>query len=452
MKLIAGKELASDVITHDVSPLTVNTDASGYSRMGWFIVLAGVLGFLVWATLAPLDKGVPLSGNVAKEFNRKAIQHQLGGTVEDILVKDGDVVKKGQTLVRMNNVQVNSAAQISLVQYFSMRAVEARLLAERDNKSVVTFPPTLLPFKDDPHVAENMALQSQLFTSRVMGLKNELAAGDEEIAGLKLQIVGLEATRASQFQQLSILKEQQESQRALDQEGYIPHSKLLETERLLAQTQAGQAETLGTLGRTQRQVAQLGLKKLQRIDEYQREVRTQLTDAQKEAEALASRIKSDQYTLGSADVKSPVDGTVMGMAVFTRGGVVQPGFRMMDVVPTADALVIEGRLAVNLVDKVHPGLKTDLIFSAFNSNTTPHIPGVITDVSADRLLDEHNGAPYYSVLARVSPEGLKMMQRQQMDVRPGMPVEMFVKTGSRTMMSYLLKPVFDRAKTSMSEE
>ncbi|MFC7655102.1 HlyD family secretion protein [Pseudoduganella danionis] len=131
---------------------------------------------------------------------------------------------------------------------------------------------------------------------------------------------------------------------------------------------------------------------------------------------------------------------------------VQPGFRMMDVVPLNDELIVEGRLPINLVDKVHEGLPVELMFSAFNSNTTPHIKGVVKLVSSDRLLDERNGTPYYSVQAKVLPEGIKMMQAKQMSIRPGMPVELFVKTGERSMMSYLLKPVFDRAKSSMSEE
>jgi len=452
MKLIERKNLATDVIAHDVSPLTVHTDPRAYSRLGWFIVLFGVLGFLIWACFAPLDKGVPLSGTVAKEFNRKSIQHLTGGTVEDILVKEGDIVKKGQTLVRMNAVQVKSQVQVSRAQYFSVRAAEARLIAERDGKSAVAYPAALLPYKDEMQVKQAVELQNALFTSRVMGLKNELGALDEQVAGLQAQISGVEISRDSKKQQLVIIKEQLDNLHDLAGDGYVPRSKLLDAQRMYMQMQGTLAEDIGTLGHAHRQIAEIGLRKAQRKDEYQKEVRTQLSDMSKEAEALAGRMTSEDYAVANSDVKSPVDGIVMGMNVFTRGGVVGPGFRMMDIVPTGDALVIEGRLPVNLVDKVHVGLKTELIFSAFNTNTTPHIPGVITDVSADRLLDEHNGTPYYSVLAKVSPEGLKMIQAKKLDVRPGMPVELFVQTGSRSMMSYLLKPVFDRAKTSLSEE
>jgi protease secretion system membrane fusion protein len=140
------------------------------------------------------------------------------------------------------------------------------------------------------------------------------------------------------------------------------------------------------------------------------------------------------------------------LTVFTNGGVVGPGAKLMDVVPTNDALVVEAQMPVNLVDKVHAGLPVELIFSAFNSNKTPHIPGVVLQVSADRFIDEHNGAPYFKVKAKVTPAGAKLIAEQKLDIRSGMPVELFVKTGERTMMSYLMKPVFDRSKSSMTED
>jgi membrane fusion protein, protease secretion system len=452
MKLIDTKALATDVVAHDVDTATVHTDARAYSRLGWLIVLAGVIGFLLWASFAPLDKGVPMSGNVTKESNRKAIQHVTGGTVQDILVKDGDIVKKGQVLVRMNNVQVKAQSDVSKAQLFMARAMEARLIAERDGKSAPAFPEALKPYKDDPRVQENVALQQQLFTSRQSSLQNELGSLEESVAGLKFQLSGLEASRDSKKEQLAILKEQVENLRDLAKDGYVARARLLEVERSYVQIKGAIAEDIGNIGRIQRQIAEISMRRMQRMQDYQKEVRAQLAEAQREAEALTARLVAENYAVENADVTSPVDGVVMGMNVFTRGGVVGPGFKMMDVVPLDDALVVEGRLPVNLVDKVHVGLPAELIFSAFNTNTTPHIPGSIIKVSADRLVDEHTGQPYYSVLAKVSPEGLKTMQHRRMEVRPGMPVELFVKTGERTMMNYLLKPIFDRAHSSLAEE
>ncbi|MES2018332.1 MAG: HlyD family type I secretion periplasmic adaptor subunit [Pseudomonadota bacterium] len=452
MKLISHHGLASDVITHDVSPLTVNTDPGAYVKLGWIIVLGGVLGFLLWASLAPLDKGVPLSGSVAMESNRKAIQHLGGGTIDAILVKEGDSVKAGQVLVRMNSVSADAQADMTRVQYFSARAVEARLLAERDGKDGLAFPAALESARSDARVAQNMALQAQLFGSRRAALQSELGALDQNIAGVKLQAAGITASRDGKRLQLAILDEQLASLRDLSRDGYVPRSRLLDLERSQAQTAGALAEDEGNIGRAQRQVAELGLRRSQRVQEFQRDVRNQLSDVQKEAGSLGSRMKAEDYTVQNVDLKAPVDGVVMGVNVFTRGGVVAPGFKLMDVVPTGDALVVEGHLPVNLVDRVHPGLPVQLIFAAFNASKTPQIAGQITTVSADRLVDDKTGAPYYRVSARVTPAGQKMIAQHKLEVRPGMPVELFVKTGERTMMSYLLKPVFDRAQTSMTEE
>ncbi|CAN7709694.1 HlyD family type I secretion periplasmic adaptor subunit [Pseudoduganella sp. LjRoot289] len=452
MKAIENKAAVTEVIAHDVEPLTVHTESKSYSRLGWLIVLVGVLGFLLWATLAPLDKGVPLSGTVAKESNRKAVQHLTGGTIEQILVKDGDQVKAGQVLVRMNAVSARAGAEMTRSQLISFRSTEARLEAERDSKSGVGMPADLTAYKDDPRVIENMSLQKQLFSSRRSALQSELGAMDESVAGLKLQVKGLQESRDSKKIQLGLLKEQLDNMRDLAKEGYIPRSRLLDLERTYAQVSGQISEDIGNIGRAQGQVLELSLRRIQRTQEYQREVRTQLSDVQKEAESLTNRMKAQDFELGNTEVKAPVSGIVVGLNVFTQGGVVAPGFKMMDIVPVDDALVVEGQLAINLIDKVHTGLPVEFIFSAFNTNKTPHIPGELIQVSADRAVDEHTGQPYYKVRARVTPAGAKLIASHKLNIQPGMPVDMFVKTGERTMMNYLLKPVFDRSKSSMAED
>jgi protease secretion system membrane fusion protein len=450
MKLL--KNDVAEVVSHDVTPLEVNTDARKFSRAGWLIVVLGLGSFLLWGLFAPLDKGVPLAGTVAKESNRKAIQHQTGGTVKEILVKDGDVVKEGQVLVRMNGIQAKSAYETTEAQYLTARAAEARLTAERDGLKSIKFPADLEQRRNDPRVTDLMSLQRQLLSSRQMSLQNELGSVDENIAGLKEQIRGLEESRESKKTQMGYLKEQLAGMRDLAKEGYVARNRLLDLERTYAQLSGAVSEDIGNIARARRQVLEMGLRKAQRMQDYQKEVRTQLSDTEREAEALAARLQGQKFDVDNIELKAPVSGTVTALAVFTQGGVVQPGFKMMEIVPTDDPMVVEGNLAVNLVDRVHPGLKTELIFSAFNANKTPHIPGEVEQVAADRSLDERTGAPYYKVRVRVTPEGQKLIAQHKLDVRPGMPVELFVKTGERTMMNYLLKPIFDRAKSSLTEE
>ncbi|MBS1170074.1 MAG: type secretion rane fusion protein, HlyD family [Burkholderiaceae bacterium] len=415
-----SKQTATDVTPIDASDI-VATDDHHHTRIGWWIVLAGVGGFLSWACLAPLDQGAPMQGTVMVASNRKAIQHQTGGTVREILVNEGDKVTAGQVLVKMDDTQAKAQADITRVQFFTAKAAEARLLAERDGKKEIAFP-EILTKSDDPRAKEAIRSQTQLFLSRQMALKNELGAYAENIAGLKSQA--------------AFLKEQLDSFRQLAKEGFVPRNRQLELERTYAQISSSAAEVT--------------LRRIQRQQEYQKEVRAQLSDMQREADTQESRLKSNNHDLANTLVRSPVDGTVVDLAVFTPGAVVGGGFKMMDVVPSEDTLIVEGQLPVHLVDKVHPELPIEMSFSAFNQRTTPHVPGVVSSVSADRLTDQRTGMPYYRVRAHVTADGMKLLK--QHEIRPGMPVDLYVKTGERTMMNYLLKPVFDRAHSSLKEE
>ena len=388
------QDAATDIPFQEMSEPEMNTDETHHARMGWWIVIVGVGGFMLWASLAPLDKGVPLSGTVAVASSRKAIQHPTGGIIEEILVKEGHTVKAGQILITMNATQAKALAEISRVQYFTARAVEARLTAERDGAGSIRFPSEMEDAMDDPRVMANINLQNQLFVSRRNAIQGELR----------------------------ILKEQLDSMRDLADEGYVARNRMLDIERLY----------------------------FQQKQSYQKEVGTQLAEAQKEAEGLRTRLVSQDFDLANVEVRAPVDGTVVGLSVFTRGGVIAPGFKLMEIVPSEDALVVEGQVPVHLIDKVHPDLKVELIFSAFNQNLTPHVPGIVTHVSADRLIDEVSRLPYYQIKAKVAPEGMKMISNVQ--VRPGMPVELFVKTGERTLLNYLLKPILDHIKMAMTEE
>ncbi|MGZ5200119.1 MAG: HlyD family type I secretion periplasmic adaptor subunit [Telluria sp.] len=452
MQLIERKTKATDVVSHDVEPFEVNTDARKYARLGWLIVLAGVGGFLLWALLAPLDKGVPLPGFVAKESNHKTVQHLSGGTIDQILVKDGDVVKAGQVLVRMNAVNAKAQFDSTDAQYISVRATEARLTAERDGLSKITFPDELQKRRHEPRVAEVLSLQEQLLMSRQGSLHNELGGIDENIAGLKIQIKGLEDSRQSKKEQMDILKEQLSGMRDLAKDGYVARNRLLDLERTYAQLSGAISEDIGNIGRARTQVMELTLRKSQRAQDYQKEVRTNLADVSREAEALQAKRDAQKFELNNVEVRAPVDGTVVNLSVFTQGGVVGAGAKLMDIVPSDDPLIVEGSLPVNLVDKVHPGLTVELMFVAFNSNRTPHIEGQVEQIAADRTVDEKSGQAFYKVRVRVTPKGQKMIAEHKLHILPGMPVEVFVKTGERTMMNYLLKPVFDRAKSSMSEE
>lgn len=435
---------------HELATYELNVDPRPYTRMGWWLLIAGMGSFLLWASLAPLDKGVPLSGTVTVSTNRKTIQHPTGGTVEAILVKEGDHVKAGQDLVRLNGVQVTANAEMKRVQYFTARAAEARLVAERDEKTAIEFPSELFKEKGDPRVASNILAQEHLWNSRMGALKSELAALDETILGLQFQTIGSEESQNNKKAQKEFLRQQLEGVRELAKEGYVARNRLLELEQSYAQINSSISTDIGNIQQARRQIAELKLRRVQRYQEHQKEVRSQLSEVQREAEALANQLKALDYDLANTAVKAPVDGVVVDLSIFTIGGVIGPGSKIMDIVPSNDELVIEGQLPVHLIDKIHRNLPVELSFSAFNRNLTPLVPGFITHVSADRFVDERTGLPYYKVKAKVTPEGMKTILHLQ--VRAGMPVELFIKTGERTMMNYLLKPMLDHFKTSLTEE
>lgn len=452
MQLVKKQEQSSDVISHIVEPVDVDTDSGKYSRMGWLLVLLGFGGFVLWATLAPLDKGVPMSGTVAAQSNRQAVQHLIGGTVQQLLVRDGDVVKEGQVVARMNPVTAESAVRLTEVQYLSALANVSRLAAERDGAKTIKFPAEIEQRRGEPAVADLISTQNGLLLSRQNALQSQMSGVDESIAGLKMQIQGLQESRDSKKEQMTLLKEQLDGMRDLAKEGYVARNRLLELERTYAQLSGAVSEDIGNIGRSQRQVLELTLRKTQATQDYQKEVRTQMNDMQREADAQRARLTAEQFQLSNVEVKAPVAGTVVGLAVFTNGGVIPSGFKLMDIVPDGDPLVVEGQLPVNLIDKVHPGLKVELIFSAFNANKTPHIPGEVVVVGADRQVDQHTNMPYYVVRVKVTPQGHKMMAEHKMDARAGMPVELFVKTGERTMMNYLFRPILDRMPAALGGE
>jgi membrane fusion protein, protease secretion system len=436
----------------DQPPLPfVKTDSLTHTRLGWWLIVGGMGGFLLWSVLAPLDQGVQVSGTVMVAGNKKAVQHLTGGTVEKILVKEGDLVKTGDLLVKLNGVQAQANAEITRIQYLTTLAVLSRLVAERDGLPAVTFPQEILKAAElDAHLQPMLEVQRQLFGSRREALRSDLAALEQSIAGLQAFGKGFSDSRESKRQQLKLLKEQIDNMRGLAADGYMPRNRLLEQERALAEINSSISGDDGNLGRNLNQIRELQLQTLQIRTNHQKEIQTQLAETQKEVDGLRSRLDGVEYEVASTEVKAPVDGMVADIAVFTNGGVIAPGFRMMDIVPLDMPLVIEGQVPVHLIDSVKPDLKVELIFSAFNQNTTPRVPGVVVRVSPDSLVDEKSGLPYYRMVAEATPEGRKMLSTLQ--VKPGMPVSIFVSTGEHTLANYLLKPMKDHIRLAFTEE
>jgi len=417
---------------------------------GWLTLVLGIGGFFTWAFLAPLDQGITAVGQVTVTGNRKTVQPLLGGKIAQILVKEDDLVKAGQPVVLMDATSARSQLDIALGQWVVMRAVEARLVAERLDRATIVYPADLLEQKELPAAREAMALQGQLIVSRRNALQSELAVISESIVGFESQIRGVEAAKASKEEQIKLLREELKGQRELASEGYLPRNRVSEQERLLAQLNGAVSEDLSSIARFRSAISELKMRQISRQREIRQQVEAQLTEVQKEVGSLMNRMSALRFDLANTEVRAPVDGRVVGLAVHTAGGVVQPGTPMMDIVPIDEPLKIDAQVPTHFIDKIRPGMDVDILFSAFNQRITPHVPGRLLKVSADALTDPKSGVPYYKAEVVVLPEGMKLLRMHE--IRPGMPAEVFVQTGERSAMNYFVKPLQDRLRRAMTED
>lgn len=418
-------------------------------RWGWLLVVLGFGGFMAWAALAPLDAGVASPGIVVVSGNRKAVQPLVGGKVAELAARDGDTVKTGQLLVRLDDTQARSQLDVARGQWYSALAVEARLTAERGARRDIAFPAALLDARGDPRAAGAMALQTELFATRRRAYESDIQVLRENVRGLDAQLQGLEEAARSRQDQKRLLNEEIERQRDLVKDGFLPRNRLSEQERALAAVAGALAEDAGNQGRIRQQMAELRARMGSREQELRKEIETQLTEVQRDAAALASRLHALEFELANTEIKSPADGVVVGAAVHTIGGVVPAGASLMEIVPADDALKIDAQIAPHLIDKVRPGLEVDILFPAFQQSTTPHIPGRVLQVSADVLAEPKQGAQYFKAVVEVTPEG--MGQLRDLKIRAGMPAEVFVRTGERTLLNYLVKPLTDRLNRALTE-
>ncbi|KGA22638.1 hemolysin D [Pectobacterium brasiliense] len=435
-------------VADNVAAMPLHTDAGRYLKYGLWLVLAGFGGLLLWAGMAPLDKGVAVSGRVVVADNRKVVQPVSSGRIASLTVRDGDRVQAGQVLATLDQTPAQAQRDNLTTQLQEAFAGEARLLAERDDLNTIAFP---APTEQHSTVTQQIQIaQQQLFISRRAALQQERAAIQAAIIGAKAQSQGSQALLASSQTQYQIISEQLRGLRPLAQEGYIARNRLLDVERQAAQLAGAIAQERNNQVQLQQQVVELEQKIQQRQNEYQKEVRAQLADTQRSIQDLTQRLKTAEYELQHTHIRAPASGTVVGLALHTEGGVVNSGQMLMEIVPEGQPLLIDAQLPIELVDRVSNGLPVELLFSAFNQSTTPHISGVVALIGADQLVEQQTGKPYYALRIHVDEQGKQ--QLAGLDVRPGMPVQAFIRTGERSLLNYLFKPLSDRLHLALIEE
>lgn len=420
------------------------------ARLGMWALAIGFGGFLAWAALAPLDEGVPTDGMVTIDTKRKSVQHLSGGIVSAVLVREGQVVQEGQVLVKLDEATARANYEMVRQRYLGQRAVQGRLVAEQMGLSRIEFHPDLQEAGSDPQIRAQMDNQQMLFNSRRAALAADLQALQEGIAGQRALMQSFDNMLRSRQVQFSLLQEEQRNTADLVRDGYVPRNRQLDLERQMAEIQTAMADLMGNTQRALRSIAELEQRRIARQQQYRQEVETQLSEITREVQSDAERYVAVRADLDRVEIRSPAAGQVVGLAIQTVGGVVQPGQKLMDIVPEGEPLLLETRVFPHLVDKARPGLKTDVRFTAFSHSPQLVVEGEVVSVSGDLLTDPQTGMSYYLARVQISPQGMKDLGDRRM--QPGMPAQVIIKTGERSMLTYLLSPLTRRVAASMTEE
>lgn len=426
------------------------SDLGKGGRIGLWALAIGFGGFLLWAAFAPLDEGVPSQGQIVIDTKRKSVQHLSGGIIKEVLVGEGDQVKEGQLLIKLDDATAKANYESMRQRYLGLRAMEGRLLAEQTGQSVITFHPDLQLAAGDPLIKHQMMNQEQLLQSRKAALRADLQSIEESIQGQQGLSQAYEGMMVSRRNQFSLLNEELTNTRGLVKEGYVPRNRQLELERQISESNASIVELQGNTIRAKRSMGELRQRAIARQQEYRKEVESQLADVTREVLGDSEKFRALQDDLARTEIRSPASGQVVALVAQTVGGVIGPGQKLMDVVPANESLLLETRVLPHLIDRVQANMPVDVRFSSFAHSPQLVVQGKVVSVSADLLTDPHTGAGYYLARVTVTPEGLKRLGKRQMQA--GMPVEVVFRTGERSLLTYLLHPLIKRIAASMNEE
>src|SRR5262245_11148788 len=444
-------------------PRPVLSDDRWIRRQGVALVLVIFGGFGAWASLAPLNSAALAPGVITVENYRKTVQHLEGGIIRSIEVHDGDSVQHNQVVATMDDTQPRAQLEVFRGQLYIRIAQEARLAAQRDGLPSVNYPQELLVHSNDSRVQEAIRLQNQTFTVRQAANDGESAVYHRQIEQLRAKVEGLHAQKRSRDLLVESYRGDVADFKSLLKEGYTEKQKVEEMARALAQSEGQRGELVSDIAASELQIAEIELKILQLQKDLQREVAKELSEVQAELFELREKVQSLESTVTRTVIKAPVAGMVLGLAVHTIGAVIPPGGRLLDIVPQNQKLIIEAQVAPIDIDRVKVGQLAEVRFSAFKTRDVPTIMGTLISLSADRMVSDNKDtrdnkersggdAAYYLARVDVSPEGLQALSAANLELVPGMPAEVLIHTGERTLVQYLAKPLTDTFKRAFIED
>ena len=404
------------------------------------VLLVGGVGG--WAALTELSGAVIAPGQLVVDSNVKKVQHPTGGVVGELRVKDGDRVKAGDVVVRLDETQPRASLAIVTKALDELAARQARNEAERDGADKVHFPPDLLVRVDDPDVARVMSGEQRLFEIRRSGREGQKAQLREQVAQLEQQIQGNKEQETAKAREIDWIQQELKGVRDLWKQNLVPFARITALERDGARLEGERGALGATIAQTKGRIAETRLKILQINEDLYVDVGKDLAEIRGKKSELGERRIAAEDQLKRVDLVAPQDGKVFQRSVHTVGGVIQAGEPVMLIVPDGDTLIIEAKIAPQEIDQVHPGQPAVVRFPAFNQRTTPELNGEVVRIAADVTQDDKKNESYYSVRIRVFDSELQRLDGQKL--LAGMPVEAFLQTEPRTAMSYLIKPVQDQ--------
>jgi HlyD family secretion protein len=412
------------------------------------VLLAGGLGG--WASTAQISGALIAPGSIVVESSVKKVQHPTGGVVGEVRARDGDLVKAGDVVVRLDDTVTKASLAIVTKNLDGMWARAARLEAEQRGLDKITFPPMLTDRADDPDVKGVMASETKLFEVRVNGRIGQKAQLRERITQLNEEIAGLTAQEKAKDREIELVEQELTGVRDLYDKHLVQLTRLTTLERDAARLSGERAQYVASRAQAKGKITETELQVIQVDKDVVSDVSKDLRETNDKIGEFVERKVTAEDQLRRVDIRAPQAGMVLQSTVHTVGGVITAGDTVMLIVPQADDLQVEAKVNPQDIDKLQVGQKTLLRLSAFNQRTTPELNGVVTRVSPDVTTDQRTGQSYYTIRVSMPPE--EVARLGDVKLIPGMPVEAFVQTGERTLLSYLIKPLSDQLMRAFREK
>lgn len=412
-----------------------------------FLTLVGVFGG--WAVGTEIVGAVIAQGSLVVETSLKKVQHPVGGVVSELAVRDGDRVKAGDVVMRIDATMTKANLAIIVKSLDQFTARKARLESERDRAARVIFPQTLLDRAGDGEVLAMMNAEQRLYENRKAVRESKKRQLEQRVRQLRDEISGMEAERAANFREQGMVDEELIRFRSLHERGLMEKSRLSTLERQATDIDGDIGRLMAGIAGVEAKISETALQILQIDEQWSEEVGSDLREMDARIGEYVERRVAAEDQLKRVDILAPQDGVVHQLSVHTIGGVVAPGEQIMMIVPEVDKLVVEVKVAPQDIDQIYYGQLTNLRFSAFNQKTTPEITGTVERISADVTVDQRTGTSFYLVRVATSQEQIKRLG--EFSLMPGMPVEAFITTGERSVLSYFLKPLIDQANRTFRE-